>query len=1133
MESPGDSLAAQVFLQRKEQLLLSLENVFSKIATDRFIHQMFHDNNSAVYIPTRVCELVKFYLNDDREQYIASLLKKLKAFEACFGSDRAKEIEEVGARLLDVTNSQMKKENEYRKAIQDLKQQLKLANNEIFSQTVSFEDAGFDIKEKVSGVLRSNREYLTDVKNAHVGFLRELRRMRKLARKAVGGFQAKAESYEKEINELKEQHLQDLNESKAQMEEAEEKIEKIKERQQQVQEQHQDEVEKLEKALQEKEEEIEQLQEDNEGMKNQIVMLEEEVANLSEEVASAQLNFDSQVMPLFRQSSREIVDAQRSLNINQAQLRNTKEYNEELQREIDEKDQKIQEMTDDILEKDKQISQLTQSNQKQTKMCESLQAITKKHEEEVDNLRKEILKLQDENMELKSAVDLTTSGLGASEQDIDAKFGPEREKYRAEITKLQKTIADQSIQITDQGRTIDKLTFERDSLSRQISDKENEVSFVKDRTAKDLQEIRGTILKTMEENGDLRRKRVEAEELTKSLMRQLEDVGSVEEIPAKLWKMRQENNELKAQMESLQKLCGDDNVGEYIASAKKKCAELETWQASVMKATNGADIADVPTLVANQMQELAKLQEKMEGITGVIGGGNEGDMVEAVAKSKGKLDAFEAREQQIAKALGGGEFADIPSKIAELVRENSALKAKEERVDALEKEIRAQDPSFKFEKGSIKGMIESANELEAIKSILPAEVGDNPRETVQKLVTDNQKHEELENKLQRILGGHGDASGKKTLDQVAADLVKENHSMKSEIDRIRDELPDELKGEDLPKTISSLVARNLDLEAQRRMLADSLSGGGGDLAAQVKALIKECADLRAFKQRMAEIAHTDDNNEIVMKARDLFNQAVEIAEALDHSKNPIDDINKLKEENQAAQMLIDKLKKVMECDEDKLIQMIQKLKADFEATGKFFVECLKVMTGSANLKVRFPPPPQVKSRLIGMIQEFRQKMNEAHYAIKEIIARAQRAGYTETDPIGAVEFLQEVSAFNARQKFSEEVHDDISALRALNKKMHDLSDKQKRKYKTQIIRYRQQISDFQETIIRNEEEKSSAILEAKNSVRESEVQIEAETRLRDELLRAMVGDVYDDAFIKGRLPPKQRQMYIRFTQKQS
>ena len=99
--------------------------------------------------------------------------------------------------------------------------------------------------------------------------------------------------------------------------------------------------------------------------------------------------------------------------------------------------------------------------------------------------------------------------------------------------------------------------------------------------------------------------------------------------------------------------------------------------------------------------------------------------------------------------------------------------------------------------------------------------------------------------------------------------------------------------------------------------------------------------------------------------------------------------------------------------------------------------------------------------------------------------------------------------------------------------MHDLSDKQKRKYKTQIIRYRQQISDFQETIIRNEEEKSSAILEAKNSVRESEVQIEAETRLRDELLRAMVGDVYDDAFIKGRLPPKQRQMYIRFTQKQS
>ena len=1126
MERPGDSLATQVFLQRKEQLILSLENVFSKIATDRFIHQMFHDNSSAVYIPTRVCELVKFYLNDDREQYIATLLKKLKAFEACFGSDRAKEIEEVGARLLEVTNSQMRKENEHRKAIQDLKQQLKLANNELFSQTVSFEDAGFDIKEKVGEVLRSNTSYLTDIKNAHVGFLRELRRMRKLTRRAVANVQ-------NQVEEMNEQHLQDLNESKSQIEETEKQITAIKEKVKEMESKHQEELEQMKSECQMKSEEIEQLTEDNEGMKNQIIMLEDEVANLSQDLASAQLDFDSQVLPLFRQSSREIVDAQRSLNINQAQLRNTKEHNEELQREIDEKDKKIQEMTDEILEKDKQISQLTQSNQKQTKISDGLQSITKKQEEEVDNLRKEILKLQDENLELKSAVDLAMKSASASEQDIDAKFGPEREKYRAEITKLQKQIADQSMQLTNMGRTIDDLTFERDSLKQVVNDKEQEMSLVKDRTAKDLQEIRGTILKTMEENGDLRRKRVEAEELSKSLMRQLDGVGSVEELPSKLWQLRQENNEMKAQMESLQKLCGEENVADYISSAKKNTAALEAWQASVMKATNGADITEVPTMIASQLQELQKLQAKMENISQVMGGDpGETDMVQAVAKSKEKLDSYEQRERQLAKALEQYGPGDIQDKIAELVRVNNDLRAKEERVAALEQEIRDQDPSFRLERGSIKGMVASANELEAIRQILPTELGGgNPRETVQKLVNDNQQHQEMERKLQQIFGGGSAAN--KPLEEVAAAIVKENRKMKSDIDKIRDELPASFieNGQDLPTAISALVARNLDLEAQSRMLSDSLSGGD-DLAAQVKALIKECADLRAFKQMMGEITHATDSNAIVMKARDLFNQAANIVEALDNSSDPLEAIQKMKEELEGARRLIDRAKKLMDCDEDKLLQAIQKLKADFESTGKFFVECLKVMTGSANLKVKFPPTPQVRDRLLEMIQEFRQKMNEAHYAIKEIIARAQRAGYAETDPIGAVEFLQEVSAFNARQKFSEEVHGDISALRALNKKMHDLADKQKHKYKAQIVRYRESIADFQETLVRNEEEKGAAILEAKNRVREAEIQMETELRLRDELLRVMVGEVFDDAFLRSKLPPKQRQQYLKFVQSQ-
>ena len=85
MKASRNTQATQLFMQRKDQLLASLERVFTKIAEDKFIYQMFHESTSVNYIPDRICEVITFYLNNDREEYISELQRKVRAYEACFG----------------------------------------------------------------------------------------------------------------------------------------------------------------------------------------------------------------------------------------------------------------------------------------------------------------------------------------------------------------------------------------------------------------------------------------------------------------------------------------------------------------------------------------------------------------------------------------------------------------------------------------------------------------------------------------------------------------------------------------------------------------------------------------------------------------------------------------------------------------------------------------------------------------------------------------------------------------------------------------------------------------------------------------------------------------------------------------
>ena len=78
----------EVFDERKDKFIQSLQNCIQAISSDLFIKQMFEDESSVIYIPNRICEIIQKTLKEDRERIIELLISQSKSFEILFGKQQ-------------------------------------------------------------------------------------------------------------------------------------------------------------------------------------------------------------------------------------------------------------------------------------------------------------------------------------------------------------------------------------------------------------------------------------------------------------------------------------------------------------------------------------------------------------------------------------------------------------------------------------------------------------------------------------------------------------------------------------------------------------------------------------------------------------------------------------------------------------------------------------------------------------------------------------------------------------------------------------------------------------------------------------------------------------------------------------
>lgn len=176
-----------IFNARRVNFLDTLHKILASCGSDRFVKQMFDDKASAMYIPDRICELVRIHLNDEREAYIETLQMQLRSLEACVGPSRLKKLEAIGDKFLSVSNSQVQKENEHRKCIALLKEQLNDLQNDLSGKNNSLGELKDDLGEMNQCVQSLQKEINTlrsVVNGTHSDMVRTIRGVKSQSKKA-------------------------------------------------------------------------------------------------------------------------------------------------------------------------------------------------------------------------------------------------------------------------------------------------------------------------------------------------------------------------------------------------------------------------------------------------------------------------------------------------------------------------------------------------------------------------------------------------------------------------------------------------------------------------------------------------------------------------------------------------------------------------------------------------------------------------------------------------------------------------------------------------------------------------------------------------------------------------------------
>jgi hypothetical protein len=1121
--SPEDGDLSSLFKARQKTFLSSLQRVLSAAGNDEYIRQMFEHRRSAAFIPDRLCELIDQIVNDDREQFVQKLAHRLAAFEACFGAARAKKLEEIGSRLVELSSSQQEREGERRSCIRLLRAQLTGAQSELFAKLGS-RAKEFDSLAKIEATARSLPAASGDLAQSMRSFENVMRSTFGLARTKVSSIVRELDNRLRGAEATRQRNQTQLGEIgtlKAQLQADQDQLAKLKQKEAQHRledEESQKAFRRLKQEAKEGRKQIRDLQEANAQLTAQVCQLQDFVDEQQQQTTElrGQLKVTNSRL---QQREQEVAtqedrlsELKRATDASKNELQTTHDKLSQIKETFTIETSDLQ----DKLQKSKTNNQKLASDLEQK--AEEVKILRQEHMRQVsaleDSLRKADEKLRDAQLKLKAMeeqhqVEVERLAELDSKSEEVAKLSRAVDRLREKVSRFQGETEAKNQQITRLENAEARLTTQRSEQDRRIG------SLTKDLATAQLRckSVESDLTRTTRDNKRL----VRNIQKNRMQLAALQDTAAITEMQAA--------RRIKELQRKLDHVCKQLNLSTV--------EQVEEFQEAV--AADKQIIDDLRSItqaddLVQAVRELKEASERAEQLS---------EFADQMAAVKPERDALKEREQLLLKQLE----LESPVLIARAIEElQKALAKRREVHDNLARLFKTKDFV-----GRAQELIEEKRDLERhLTGSLNAASPSIALKQIAQLKETAESSKEIINRLANLLN----VDANEVLAEVAA-LAKANadYSNREEQlmvalavdspDRILTRIDEQqIKLGRSAKILDALLT-SLDCSKDTELVdqVSSLVHTNGALTTAVNTILKtldltspldigrRLIDLLTKSQLLAEICQL-----MAVSNPDLLRSSIEDLidsngqfESL-HSMFPLSqsplrekiaDLQREKSDLLAERSELESLLKSHE-----VVPAASQMVDDLRNCSELFSRLLGALSSSP-LKITFPLSRPFQERLVRLLSDFKEKTNDFQRQVDGILGRAAALGFRGSRLEEAVNFIVASFVESEKQRLGQQMHAELMDVRRLNEKERGLAQKQRQKAKKRVAGMREALASIQERNATKEDELRAELAAEKSKAQQAANELEDKRRIHEELMLVIGGKAADSEYLRSKLSERE------------
>ncbi|OHT06042.1 hypothetical protein TRFO_05683 [Tritrichomonas foetus] len=982
-----------IFSEREEGFLHSLQQALSAATTDKYIRQMFDDKLSANYVPDRICELIKFFLNDERELFVEELLRRLKALEACLGSERIKQLEEIGQRLMEVSQTQAQKEAEYRKCVQIL-------NDQIGNFQENIGDELKIMKTNVSSLSNSTKSIFNTLQKFKLSLSSDFQDFKKQSRKLVKNLSNTNEKVNDQMKKIKSDNsnlMRQVNQLKEALDEL--RISKDNALRAQAEQFYSD-ISKLKEDFNNQRMEDLEL---NKQTENQMNQMRETLRNkFADKIQKIQQEAENAIKEMNVAHDNDVTALQKKVNRLNAKNNMLKD---ELSQSLNSINSLKNGQDVQIRKLQNKILKLSEQNEKNEADLSRKQEKIKKTQQENDKLNNEIQIINQKLLENDRMLQDAAKNLMQKQNEVDHNVF-EKSKLIASKNEISQSLSN----MNDELRNKDK------ELS-QIQDKLDEVNKEKQSVIKEKEDIQSEL-------NNLIKKAKKKDETIDQLSEKVKEIpklqDEIDDLKGKNGKLEETKNENSENRQTIEKLQNQNkklqaSVNKLQNQIKDKDFELESKQNAIdsFEKENNEQTDLNTKLQTSLMQTKDQIRQKDKELNMLKQAIEEQQSM--TQRQLFDLESMQAQVSQIPTLQNEKQDAIMKANLLE--RQNHELKSKINELQITIQQVRQQ--------------------LHQIKAI--AQAGPSKEELSRQIQSLLKENSTLKVKNKNLLG---------QLQSCQDELSSTKHHFDTTTSQFREktrklnELQNKLNSSqeivnDSKLKIEDLTEKCSEYESSLKILAKKYQQKDKLIGSQKKSQNELRRKLQASEENNQKLSSSlsNVNNELLSlreELRNKNNENVQLKESLENNSMTA------RELTSTQRSLNDKISLLNNCEERNaaLLRDIEKKEAKIGQLSDTLMEKDKEIQ---NLKQAQYTQKKQNETLTALTQDQQRQLDEGHrnlMKMQEEILRVQNEALSKGDSIKAIEVDHNREA-EGRKQIQALINEDREKYRERITKLQD------------------------------------------------------------------------------------------------